>query len=250
MKKVFISGESYMWHTVHVKGADTMATSGYTENVRWLRAAIESGGYEVTYMPIHKTMADFPDTVEKLNEYDLVILSDIGSNSLLMTDTSFPGGVKALNRCEAIKNYVMNGGSFMMIGGFMSFTGIEGKAHYGTTAISEILPVKLLPFDDRVETPEGTVPEILEKNHPIFKGITGEWPYLIGHNKTIGAPEVGQVIARVQEDPFIAIGEFGKGRSAVFTSDCAPHWASPKFLEWDGYNKIFTNLADWLTEKR
>lgn len=248
MKKVFICGESWIGYTVHIKGADSMVTTGYQENVRWLKAAIESGDYEVEYMPIHKALADFPDTMEKLKEYDLVVLSDIGSNTLLMTNRSFPGGLKAPNRCELLKEYVLDGGAFLMIGGFMSFTGIEGKAHYGTTAIADILPVKLLPYDDRVETPEGSVPEIVKQDHPIFEGIDGEWPYLIGYNKTIEDPSIGQVVARIKNDPFIALGKFGKGRSAVFTSDCAPHWASPEFIAWESYNKVFANITDWLTE--
>ena len=42
MKNIFICGESYIGYTVHIKGADTMATSGYFENVGWLRAALEA----------------------------------------------------------------------------------------------------------------------------------------------------------------------------------------------------------------
>ncbi len=47
-------------------------------------------------------------------------------------------------------------------------------------------------------------------------------------------------------DPFIALGEYGKGRSAAFTTDCAPHWAPPEFCQWDGYDVLFHNLAKWL----
>ncbi len=250
MKRIFICGESYVGYTVHVKGADSMTTQSYTENAGWLRDALERSGYQVDYMPSHVALASFPDTVEKLNEYDLVILSDVGANTLLMTQRSFPGGLRAPNRCAAIKEYVLQGGSFMMIGGFMSFTGIEGKAHYGTTAIKDILPVDLLMYDDRMETPEGTVPRITDAQHPIFTGITGEWPYLIGYNKTVENPKKGKVIAYLNDDPFIAVGEFGKGRSVAYTSDCAPHWAAPGFMSWKHYETIFGNLAAWLTEKR
>lgn len=247
MKKVFICGESWIGYTLHIKGADSFSTTDYKENVGWLKAALEIGGYEVTYMPIHKALAEFPDTVDKLKAYDLVILSDIGSSSLLMTTPSFRQGVQAPNRCEAIKHYVEDGGAFMMIGGFLSFTGIEGKARYGMTAIADILPVSLLTHDDRVETSEGSVPKILDVKHSIFDGIEGEWPYFIGYNRTIEDASKGEVIAKINGDPFIAIGRFGQGRSAVFTSDCAPHWAPQEFLDWEGYNMIWKNLADWLT---
>jgi uncharacterized membrane protein len=36
-------------------------------------------------------------------------------------------------------------------------------------------------------------------------------------------------------DPLVACGRYHAGRSAVFTSDCAPHWAPPAFMEWPGY---------------
>lgn len=248
MKKVLICGESWIGHTLHIKGADAFSTTGYKENVKWLRAAIEVGGYHVTYMPIHQALSDFPDTVEKLNKFDLVILSDIGSNSLLMTTPSFTESKPAPNRCDAIKEYVEKGGAFLMIGGFLSFTGIEGKARYGMTSVADILPVKLLAYDDRIETSEGATPEVGDPSHSIFKGMDSEWPCFIGYNKTIEDDSKGIVIARVNGDPFIAVGEFGSGRSAVFTSDCAPHWATPEFLAWEGYNMIWKNLTDWLTK--
>ena len=46
----------------------------------------------------------------------------------------------------------------------------------------------------------------------------------------------------------IAFGEYGKGRSAVFTTDCAPHWAPPEFCEWEDYNNVWAGIVDWLTE--
>ena len=36
------------------------------------------------------------------------------------------------------------------------------------------------------------------------------------------------------------------GRSAVFTSDCAPHWAPPEFLDWPGYRVLWPNLIRWV----
>ncbi len=249
MKRVFICGESYISHTIHVKGADSMTTSGYFENVRWLRQALEEGGWEVEYMPSHVALSRFPASAAELKDFDLVILSDVGSGTLLMTTPSFTQGTPVPNRCEAVRQYVQEGGAFLMIGGFMSFTGIDGKARYGMTAIADILPVRLLPYDDRIETSEGAVPEISEPSHPVFRGIDGEWPYFIGYNRTLEDPARGRVLARIKGDPFIAVGDFGKGKSAAFTSDCAPHWGSPRFLAWAHYARLWQNLAGWLTGK-
>jgi len=35
-------------------------------------------------------------------------------------------------------------------------------------------------------------------------------------------------------------------RSAVFASDCGPHWGPPEFVNWSGYGRLWTNLAGWL----
>ena len=53
----------------------------------------------------------------------------------------------------------------------------------------------------------------------------------------------------MEGDPFIAVGEYGKGRSAVVTTDCAPHWAPPEFCEWKYYEKLWQNLVGWIMKE-
>jgi uncharacterized membrane protein len=43
---------------------------------------------------------------------------------------------------------------------------------------------------------------------------------------------------------FIAVHETGDGRS-VFSSDCGPHWCPPEFVAWEGYPKLWLNIATW-----
>ena len=54
--------------------------------------------------------------------------------------------------------------------------------------------------------------------------------------------------AVVVDDPFIAFGVYGKGKSAVVTTDCAHHWAPPEFCEWEYYNRMWQGIMDWLTK--
>ena len=61
------------------------------------------------------------------------------------------------NRLVALRNWVANGGALAMIGGYLSFQGIEGKANYRMTPLADVLPVELEPGDDRQETPEGVI---------------------------------------------------------------------------------------------
>ena len=71
---------------------------------------------------------------------------------------------------------------------------------------------------------------------------------VLGYNKVIAKPEA-EVPVTVEGDPFIAFASYGKGRSGVVTTDCAPHWAPPEFCEWEYYNKLWQNIADWLIQK-
>ena len=248
MTRILIAGESWTSHTIHIKGFDTFTTSKYEEGVKWFKEGLEKNGVEVDYIPNHLAPEKFPVTLEELKKYDVVFLSDIGSNTLLLPDQVFAKGQKVPNRCELLKEYVNDGGAFVMIGGYMSFTGVDAKTRYGETAVKDILPVKLLDKDDRQELPQGINPKKI-KEHKIFDGIDEEFPYFLGYNKTIGCSETGEILAEINGDPFIATGSFGKGKSLVFTSDFAPHWGSMEFVEWKYYDKLWLNIINWLTSK-
>jgi uncharacterized membrane protein len=53
----------------------------------------------------------------------------------------------------------------------------------------------------------------------------------------------------IEGDPLVALGSYGKGKSAVFTSDCAPHWAPPEFVEWEHYDGMWQGLLNYLTQR-
>lgn len=245
-KKVLLAGESWFAYTTHVKGFDTFYTTVYEEGADRIRKAIENAGYEIEYMPNHIAAEKFPYTMEELKEYSCVILSDIGSNTLLLPNDTFSKSKRLANRCDLIRDYVNEGGSFLMVGGYMSFTGIDAKTRYGETGIKDILPVECLDIDDRAEHPEGITPVVV-KEHEAIKNLPKEWPHFLGYNKTKATPK-GEILATIGDDPFIAVGEFGKGRSAVFTSDCAPHWGPEEFVSWEHYDELWKGILDYLTK--
>ncbi len=244
-KKILFAGESWMSYTTHVKGFDSFYTSTYEEGIEYIRNSIIKAGYEIDFIPNHLASTKFPFTMEELETYDCVVLSDIGSNTLLLPPQTFSKSVSMPNRCDLIKDYVEKGGSFLMIGGYLSFTGVDAKARFGQTSIKDILPVICLDGDDRSEHPEGIYPRSIDTNNSIMKSLPTDWPMFLGYNKTIPT-EKGKVLATIGEDPFIAIGEFGKGRSAVFTSDCSPHWGSPEFVGWKYYDELWKNIFNYL----
>jgi uncharacterized membrane protein len=247
-KRVLIAGESWVTHSIHTKGFDSFTTTEYNEGVRWLKAALEQGGWEVTFLPNHLAPREFPQTPEALAAYDVVMLSDIGANTLLLHPDTFTRSIPSPNRLVSIREYVKNGGGLVMIGGYLTFQGIEAKGKYAGSPIEDVLPVKLFYHDDRVESPQGVTPHVGDPSHPIVAGLDGVWPDLLGYNEVQTKPE-GEVIVRVGGDPLIAVGSFGKGRSVAFTSDCGPHWAPPPFCDWAGYAPLWNNIASWVSGK-
>jgi uncharacterized membrane protein len=243
-RRVLIAGESWTVHSIHQKGFDSFTTTEYNEGVHWLRSALETGGWEVTYQPAHVAARQFPFDVEELEAFDCVMLSDIGSNTLLLHPDTFVRSRPLPNRLETIRDYVTAGGGLVMIGGYLTFQGIEAKARYRETAVAEVLPIRMEPGDDRVECPQGITPRTGAKPHPIVEGLPSEWPDLLGYNRFAPSGE-GTLVATVGNDPLIVAGGFGKGRSVAFASDCGPHWAPPPFVGWDGYARLWRQIASW-----
>lgn len=247
-KRILIAGESWTVHSIHQKGFDSFTTTEYAEGVRWLRDALVAGGWTVDYQPAHVAARDFPATPEELAAYDVVMLSDIGANTLLLHPETFSRSKVLPNRLNSIRDYVLGGGGFVMVGGYLTFQGVDAKARYAGSPVEEVLPVRMRPYDDRVEAPQGLKPNVADSGHPIVAGLGDDWPALLGYNEVEAKPD-GRVLVRVGGDPLIVTGTFGKGRSVAFTSDCGPHWAPPPFVEWAGYAKLWAQLVDWAGNK-
>jgi uncharacterized membrane protein len=249
MKKVLLAGESWMVTTTEAKGVDEFTVCSYEEAGTELKAALRKAGYEVEHMPAHLVPTDFPQTAEELDNYDLVILSDIGANSLQLAPNVFQHSIIGKDRIGTLAQWVRDGGAVLMVGGYLSFTGFQARAAYKQSSLPSVLPVDLLDSDDRVERPDGVVPTVVAPEHPIVAAAGSQWPRLLGYNRVV-AKAGAEVLSSIDDDPLVAIEKVGRGRSAVFTSDCAPHWAPPEFSqEWEGYNALFAGLADWLTAR-
>lgn len=246
--RILLAGESWIMHTIHQKGLDDFTTTSYGEGHQWLSAALTGGGYQVEHLPNHLANEHFPLTAEDLGQYGAVILSDIGANTLLLHPNTFTKSERLPNRLVAIRDYVRDGGGLVMVGGYLTFQGFEAKARYAGTEVEEALPVTMVTVDDRVEKPEGVEPAVAAADHPIAAGLPATWPALLGYNRLIAKPQA-TVVATAGNDPLIAAWNFGNGRAVAFASDCGPHWAPPSFVEWDGYAKLWSQLADWVTSK-
>ena len=173
-KKVLLAGESWMSFTTHVKGFDTFYTSVYETGEKFLKAALEEGGYDFTFLPNHLAMEEFPFKMEELKQYDLLVLSDIGANTLLLPGATFTRSEMMPNRCNLIRDYVLEGGALLMVGGYMTFSGIDGKGKWQDTAVQEVLPVTLLQVAGRPDTQVARI-FVLRGEMPFL--YTGTLPY-------------------------------------------------------------------------
>lgn len=245
--KVLFVGESWIKHTIHMKGFDQFHSTEYEEGAGFFLGCLDDAGFDVTYIRGHEITPKFPRTAQEIDKYDVVIISDIGSNSFLLPDETFLRSERSPNRLGLVADYVLRGGGLLMVGGYLSFTGIDGKGRFGMSPLAAPLPVTMLNHDDRVEMSEGADVEICDPSHPVFGNTPAEWPHLLGYNKLIAKPN-STVVARVGEDPLLVVGTYGAGRSAAFASDLAPHWAPQEFLDWPHYGELWTAILEWIAQ--
>ena len=217
MSKVLLAGESWVSDVVDHKGFDHFPHTQVHIGCKELLEALRNAGHEVTHMRSHDVAVDFPFTAEELDEYDVVILSDVGVNTLLLPPEVFEEGKRMPNRLMVLRDWVRAGGALMMAGGYLSFQqGVEGKL---TQAV-----------------------------HPITKDLDENWPHLLGYQKLVADADT-QVLAEVNGDPLLVVGEYGRGRSVAFASDISPHWAPQEYMGWAGYQTLFDNIVRWLAKE-
>ena len=250
MIRVLYVGDSEVVHSIAIKGFDSFTSSVFVDDSHILVNALQTDkDIIVSHMQTHEAFNRFPTSEKELAKYNVVILSDVGSNTLLLNSGFFAPFKVPLgpNRLGAIRDYVQKGGALIMCGGYLSFSGLNATAKYHGTPVEEVLPVDVLEIDDRVEIPEGFKFNVTKPNHPIMRGIPWEEGkfLLLGYNR-LKLKNGATLLANHQNDPIIAVWEYEKGRSMIFASDCALHWVG-NFHEWKHYSHFWTQAIKWLT---
>jgi len=200
-----------------------------------------------------------------------------GSDHALYILSDFPVNNFDPASFSALLEAVHAGAGLVMIGGWESFHGLTGQYH--ASPLTDALPVTMQDRDDRVNAFQPCV-AIKLIDHP----VTGDLPFdrppvVAGYNRVAckdGATQVLAVrhvhttasgdgtltFAPGEAAPLLVVGAFGRGRTAAFTSDVAPHW-SGGMVDWgdrrvtvqaDGaeqievgnhYVEFFARLARW-----
>lgn len=251
--KVLLVGESWVSSATHYKGFDQFGSVTFHLGAEPLVAALKDSEFELVYMPAHEAVDGLPFTLEGLSQYKAIILSDIGANSLLLHPDVWLNGKTVPNRLKLLRDWAHAGGALIMIGGYFSFQGIDGKARWHRTPVEAALPVSCLPYDDRLEVPEGFQAVITNPAHPIMEGLEGDWPLLLGANEVVvkDRPDV-EVLAKLPDEegghPLLVVGQYGLGRTVAWTSDIGPHWLPNSFVAWPGYARLWKNMLAWATQ--
>lgn len=250
--RVLLVGESWTTSETHYKGFDQFGSVRFHTGATPLLEAMKDSDFQIDYMTAHDAAEGFPFAMEGLAPYDIIILSDIGANTFLLPPDVWLRSRTVPNRLRLLKEWVAQGGNLLMIGGYFSFQGIDGRARWRNTAVEDTLPVTCHPWDDRVEIPEGAQADILLPDHPVMAEMPAAWPPILGVNEVM-VRNGATVVARLPEDqgghPLLVLGQHGQGRTAAWTSDVGPHWLSPEFCDWPGYGTLWKNLFGWLVAR-
>jgi len=220
---------------------------------KWLKEALESkGDHEVDSVPSWEFYNNLgPGDYEKiLDRSDILIFSDVDAKLFQLAPNFFDRskfGRKALtfpDRLRLTAEAVAAGKGLMLLGGWYSFTGEQGKGGWGRTLLKDLLPVRCLDYEDLVESTEGYAPAATPAGRAFFKGLDlASMPPLLGYNRTRPIP-AGKILLKVREtgDPLLAVRSYGRGRVLAYMSDPAPHWGC-NFVYWDGYAEFWRRSA-------
>jgi len=251
MKPVLLAGETFLVTSTVARGHDVGSSHQYVNGAAQFISALAARHIEVRQIGGERCETDFPKSSEALEDYSVVVLSDVGALSLYFSPET-RAGLPSVDRLELLRKWVEDGGGLIMAGGYTSFQGMDGMARYHDTPVEDCLPVNCLPYSDGLEAPEGLAPEIVagRNGHPILRDISGPFPLIMGMNKVVlggaGPEPILLCSHRGREQPLLACQPYGKGRSIAWMSDIGPHWLPRSFLNWEYYGQFMANMVSWV----
>jgi uncharacterized membrane protein len=248
--RILVAGRGQTVVYTEVQGVSIVPAAKEWNGAKELIQGLSAGGHEVTHLSATLAPVDFPEDLEALRRYDVLLVGDLAADTLLLHPEVVYECKPHPDRIQLIRRFVESGGGFIMTGGWLTFQGIDGKGRWRGTAVEQVLPVNLLDCDDRVECPEGIRPTVVKGGHPVFDGIPSQWPRFLGYSRIL-PKEGAELLMRAGDDAFLVLGEHGKGRAAAFASSPGPHWGGmPEYLGWQGHDRFWCNLVEWAAGRR
>ncbi|MHB9133106.1 MAG: glutamine amidotransferase [Armatimonadota bacterium] len=199
------------------------------------RALARTGGAYLTDS-WHSTEAlrYFPNSYEGLMGHHLVIICNVNGNA-----------IKPATR-KMLKDYVENGGSLLLLGGYFGL----GK-QYHDTAVEEIAPVTF-PTDKNLSNAPDGLP--LAPGKDAGNNLTTlSWaaaPRVFWYHEITPKPEA-KILLTAGGKPMLVTGTFGKGRVAVFAGSVmgVPKAGQLPCWEWNDWPAVLAETINWLTEQ-
>lgn len=245
--KVLLAGETWISQATHYKGFDSFTSVTYHSGADAYIKVLEDAGISVQHMPAHDVPQLFPKTVKEMAAYDVIVLSDIGANSLQLPPETWLNGQSSPDRLGALNEWVNAGGGLIMAGGYLSFQGFQSRANFARSPIAESLPVTMSDYDDRVECSAGAKAISVNAKHQLGGLINESTPALLGYNRVF-LKENAELIATVDQDVLIATCTYGAGRTLVWTSDIGPHWCPQEFIDWHGFAPLMSAMIEYVAQ--
>lgn len=235
------------------------------QQASYLTGIMSHHGFDFDYLDSDTRFSDS----YLVKDYKLMIISD------------YPASNFTEDQMHAIAYKTKIGMSLIMIGGWGSFTGLDGD--FLNTPIAALLPVVMKESDDRVNFSSPCL-VIKKQSHEILDSLPFEQniPAIGGLNSFTAKPDADVLLSAVQykaamkngdvfftetsKHPLLVTSETAKSRFAAFASDVAPHWVGP-LVDWgdtrikaqaegaedievgNWYAQFFANLINWLIAK-
>src|SRR6056297_1401406 len=95
-KNVLLVGETWIVTKFHTKGFDVVPLGGYEDFSVYFKEPMKKfDDIEISHIPNHMVLNAFPQKMEDLKKFDVIIISDCGRNTLTMYPDMFtvPMGV-------------------------------------------------------------------------------------------------------------------------------------------------------------
>lgn len=108
--RVLFVGETYTGVHTYVRGSDYVTLPDYSDvkGAGFCDALNRGGDIRAELMPSQEVLERFPLSMEALSAYDVVVISDVGSNTFLKNPKA--DGRRFPNRLELLRRFVEEGG--------------------------------------------------------------------------------------------------------------------------------------------
>jgi len=176
----------------------------------------------------------FPATAQHLTTHHVLIICNVNAQALQHTQS-------------LLLDYAENGGSILFLGGRFAF----GDS-YHQSSLAKLCPVTFVEKGFDLRNPsEGLTLSPAESvlNRDLKALGWDEKPMVFWYHA--GTPRANAVVAMSAGDnPLLILGQYGKGRVAVFAGSVmgVPEKGELPFWKWDGWPAVLGRTVRWLAE--